>query len=156
MNVVVFDENLARAVALGERASELGAVFHCAGSYDAMQQVLANLCHRYGSGCCLVIDDSFDALVARINRLSSSLSSKSVSDGAGDRQLGHPFQRLSPRESEVLRYVLDGLTSPEIAERLRISLRTVKMHRGNIMAKVQVRNVAELVSLYHVTATKAA
>jgi DNA-binding CsgD family transcriptional regulator len=157
MNVVVFDENLASVLAAGEKVSGLGAVFHHANDSDALQQVLSKLCERYGSRCCLVIHDSFDEIVERVNGLSSPSVSESASGDSGERQmLSRQFQRLSPRESEVLCYVLDGLTSQEIADRLKISLRTVKMHRGNIMAKVRVRNVAELVSLYHTTAAKAA
>ena len=52
--------------------------------------------------------------------------------------------RLSPREREVLRLIADGARSPAIAERLRISLGTVEVHRRNIMRKLSLRTVAEL------------
>ena len=58
------------------------------------------------------------------------------------------FERLSAREAQVLELVVQGMRSQAIADNLGITLRTVKMHRGNIMAKVGVKNVAQLVSFY--------
>lgn len=58
------------------------------------------------------------------------------------------FERLSAREIQVLDLVVQGMRSQAIASVLGITLRTVKMHRGNIMAKVGVKNVAQLVSFY--------
>lgn len=58
------------------------------------------------------------------------------------------FERLSAREAQVLDLVVQGLRSQKIADALGITLRTVKMHRGNIMGKVGVQNVAQLVSFY--------
>ncbi|MEF2070149.1 response regulator transcription factor [Consotaella aegiceratis] len=56
---------------------------------------------------------------------------------------------LSPREQEVLAEVAQGSPSKIIAYNLGISRRTVEIHRTNIMRKVGVRNLAELVSLTH-------
>lgn len=53
--------------------------------------------------------------------------------------------KLTAREKEIIRYILDGLSSPEIAEKLFISHRTVENHRANIMNKLKVRNTIELV-----------
>jgi DNA-binding NarL/FixJ family response regulator len=53
--------------------------------------------------------------------------------------------RLTARETEVLRLVAKGLTYPEIAERLVLSTRTVQNHVGNTLAKLQLRNKAQLV-----------
>jgi two-component system response regulator FixJ len=53
--------------------------------------------------------------------------------------------QLTPREQEVLRGVVAGLTNRAIAERLRIGVRTVEMHRGNIMQKLQMENLAALI-----------
>jgi DNA-binding NarL/FixJ family response regulator len=43
----------------------------------------------------------------------------------------HPLKRLSPRQLEVLRLVTDGWTTREIAQRLRLSVKTVETHRGS-------------------------
>jgi DNA-binding NarL/FixJ family response regulator len=56
-----------------------------------------------------------------------------------------PYQLLSEREREVLLFTAQGLTSNEIGERLVISARTVESHRANLMRKLGLRSIAELV-----------
>lgn len=53
--------------------------------------------------------------------------------------------QLTKRELEVLKDISDGLKSQEIAEKLFISERTVEAHRGNIMKKLEAKNMAELI-----------
>jgi len=55
--------------------------------------------------------------------------------------------RVSPREREVLQFVIAGHPNRQIAGRMGISLKTVKVHRARVMEKMQVRSVAELVHL---------
>lgn len=52
---------------------------------------------------------------------------------------------LTNREVEIIRLLSDGLSNQKIADMLGISHRTVDTHRTNIMQKVKVKNVAELV-----------
>jgi DNA-binding NarL/FixJ family response regulator len=56
-----------------------------------------------------------------------------------------PLSSLSPREKEILQLVAEEHTSAEIAEILFISEKTVEKHRGNLMEKLNVRNIAGLV-----------
>ncbi len=56
-----------------------------------------------------------------------------------------PYGELSAREREVLHLVVDGLTIKEIARRLGISAKTAENHRSRVLAKLGVRNSAELV-----------
>lgn len=56
-----------------------------------------------------------------------------------------PFDTLSIREKEILKHIADGSTSKEIAEKLFISLSTVKSHRNNIMKKLKVNDMASLI-----------
>lgn len=53
--------------------------------------------------------------------------------------------RLTSREREVLEHAARGLHAKEIATALRISSRTVEVHKTRIMEKLEVRNIAELV-----------
>lgn len=54
---------------------------------------------------------------------------------------------LTPRERDVMRGIVEGLTNKEIAARLEISTRTVESHRESLMQKLGVRNVAALTRL---------
>lgn len=55
--------------------------------------------------------------------------------------------KLSKKEKEILHYLVDGMSSREIAERLQLSVRTVDNHRANMMRRLQVKNAAELVRM---------
>ena len=52
---------------------------------------------------------------------------------------------LTKREREILKLVVEGMTSKEIAEKLYISPRTVDTHRSNLMEKLELNNIADLV-----------
>jgi two-component system response regulator FixJ len=52
---------------------------------------------------------------------------------------------LSPREFQVLRYLLGGHSNKAIAQRIQISPRTVEIHRGNLMRKLSVQDLPHLV-----------
>lgn len=58
-----------------------------------------------------------------------------------------PGKDLTPREEEVLTLMVEGLHNPGIAERLGVSLSTVKSHVSNILAKLGVGNRVEAVAL---------
>ncbi|WP_263729424.1 response regulator [Cellulomonas sp. SG140] len=51
-----------------------------------------------------------------------------------------PHERLTHRERDVLRFLVDGLSNEEIAQQLFLSEATVKKHLGSIMTKLHVRN----------------
>jgi len=58
-------------------------------------------------------------------------------------------QKLSVRESEVVRHVATGLCNKDLAMRLAISQATVKVHLTHIFQKLGVQSRAELVAAYH-------
>ncbi|MFD5316844.1 response regulator [Streptomyces sp. NPDC127098] len=57
------------------------------------------------------------------------------------------LEALSERERETARAIADGLGNPEIAERLNISVATVKAHTGNLFAKLAVENRVQIALL---------
>lgn len=52
---------------------------------------------------------------------------------------------LTPREREVMGLVVGGLMNKQIAHELGMSIKTVKVHRARVMAKMNVRTIADLV-----------
>jgi FixJ family two-component response regulator len=52
---------------------------------------------------------------------------------------------LTPREREVMALVASGLMNKQAAFKIGITERTVKIHRGNVMRKMQAKSLAELV-----------
>ncbi len=55
------------------------------------------------------------------------------------------LMRLSPRQLEVLRLVAEGYTTSAIAEQLSLSAKTVETHRGEIMRRLDIHDLARLV-----------
>ena len=72
-------------------------------------------------------------------------------EGHEDRVAGRRFEenlaRLTPREAEVLDCVVEGLLNKQIADRLGMAEKTVKIHRGRVMQKLGARTLGQLVGL---------
>jgi NarL family two-component system response regulator LiaR len=64
-----------------------------------------------------------------------------------DSQEHTPGGDLTPREREVLVLMVEGLSNPEIAERLSVSRSTARAHVSNILSKLSVSNRAEAIAL---------
>ncbi len=96
--------------------------------------------------------DDLIAAVEALQRNRSSFSSR-VSDLIMDcylkRQRGGPVAaegpRLSPREREVVQLVAEGKTSKEVAAILNVAVKTADTHRSNILIKLGIHSIAELV-----------
>jgi len=56
---------------------------------------------------------------------------------------GLPF--LTNKEKEVVQYLVEGLSSKEIAAKLNLSPRTIETHRANILGKFGMKNTTELI-----------
>jgi len=61
--------------------------------------------------------------------------------------INEQIEMLTPREHEVMTYVITGIPNKQIAYELGISEETVKIHRGRVMHKLDIDSVAELVRL---------
>jgi DNA-binding NarL/FixJ family response regulator len=64
---------------------------------------------------------------------------------------GGGLNLLSEREIEVINQIKDGLSSKEIADKLGISIKTVEVHRHNILKKLKVKNTASLINFINST-----
>jgi len=84
----------------------------------------------------------FDAVRRALARDASERAQR-----ARRRELRTRFDALTPREREVLAHVLRGQLNKQIAGDLGTSERTIKAHRANIMAKLEIQSVAELARL---------
>jgi len=61
--------------------------------------------------------------------------------------INEQIKTLTPREYEVMTYVITGMLNKQIAGELMISEETVKIHRGRVMQKLGIVSVAELIHL---------
>jgi DNA-binding NarL/FixJ family response regulator len=77
--------------------------------------------------------------------LSHQISELMIDDFLRDGVQVSPLDRLSLRESDVLKLVVEGHTSADIAERLALSSKTVDTYRARIMRKLGVKDTVALV-----------
>jgi DNA-binding NarL/FixJ family response regulator len=79
----------------------------------------------------------------------SSRVSDLIMDGYLQRHRGGPaaakVPRLSPREREVVQLLGEGKTTKEVAITLNVTVKTAETHRSNIMLKLKLHSIAELV-----------
>ncbi|MDH1468996.1 Nitrogen regulation protein C [Shewanella putrefaciens] len=65
---------------------------------------------------------------------------------------GSPYRADAPnwpqREREILSLIAKGFKNQEIADTLRIAMRTVEIHRSNLMRGMQVGSLAEMILIY--------
>jgi DNA-binding NarL/FixJ family response regulator len=95
-------------------------------------------------GCLLKSRGSKDLLEA-IDRVTSGKAYfDTIRDFAEPNK--HPVFNLSDREVEIIRLIVNGMTSAEIAERLFLSEHTVKTHRKNIFKKLNINSISQLTS----------
>jgi FixJ family two-component response regulator len=83
-----------------------------------------------------------------INALSRALENdrKAKAEIAEKNVILKRIEMLTPREYELLPYVISGMLNKQIAFNLGIAVQTVKIHRGKIMEKLGVRSLAGLIS----------
>lgn len=60
------------------------------------------------------------------------------------------FKSLTKRELEICELIAKGLTNKEVCEKLNISIKTVKVHRANLMRKIHARSITELLHIYSI------
>jgi FixJ family two-component response regulator len=84
--------------------------------------------------------DMLDAVAQALARDNERLAAE-----AALADLRASYQSLSPREKEVMGFVLSGLLNKQIASEMNVSEITVKVHRGQVMRKMSARSMPDLV-----------
>ena len=87
-------------------------------------------------------DDLLEAI-----RISLAKDTEKCTQRAESNFMSEHIKRLTPREYEIMTYVITGMLNKQIAFELNISEETVKIHRGRVMQKLEIVSVAELVRL---------
>jgi two-component system response regulator FixJ len=89
---------------------------------------------------------SEDEIIGSIERTLEISSERDARESRKMRALER-LQPLTPRETEVLRGLMAGLSNKDIARRLGISHRTVEMHRANMMRDLECTSLSEVVRI---------
>lgn len=73
--------------------------------------------------------------------------SEALAERAERKELEQRFSSLTPRERQVLAEVVDGLSNKQIAARLGVGEKTIKVHRAGAVAKMRASSLPELVRM---------
>lgn len=133
---------LALQQALSERASLLPVIF-LTGQGDIETGVRAM---KLGAADFLTKPVDAERLLAAVEQ--ACASNRRARDA--DQELGAIRQRLAtltPRETEVLDLIIEGLLNKQVAATLGAAEKTIKVHRARVMAKMEVRSLAALVRM---------
>jgi DNA-binding NarL/FixJ family response regulator len=118
-------------------------------NHDNREQIVSGI--KAGAAGCVSKKAPSSELISAIRALQRGeffLDSSAVAVVIADyRQLknAQPYDRLTPRQREVLKLIAEGHTSQEIADILHTSLKTVQSHRMTMMKKLDIHNRAKLV-----------
>jgi len=77
------------------------------------------------------------------NKIASIVVSGFLAGGGGSKQA--EAEQVSIREREILQLLAEGYSNREIADQLNLSLKTIETHRFNIMRKLGLHSIADLV-----------
>ncbi|MDY0045079.1 MAG: response regulator transcription factor [Syntrophales bacterium] len=107
-----------------------------------------------GASGYLLKDCAFEELVRAIRSVMSNqiYLSPTIAGIVVNRYIGKSpgsessvFTNLTPREREILQILAEGMSTKKIAYHLNISVKTVETHRRNIMEKLNIHSISELV-----------
>lgn len=87
-------------------------------------------------------EDLLNAIHGALDR-----SREARAERAARAAIQHRLDSLTPREREVLALVVTGILNKQIAGELGAAEKTIKVHRGRVMTKMQAKSVADLVRM---------
>jgi len=79
--------------------------------------------------------------------LSEKISARTLEAYLRERGPEHPLERLSPRERQVMKLIVEGHTSNEVAALLGVSSKSIDTYRSRLMAKLGIDDMPGLVKL---------
>jgi RNA polymerase sigma factor (sigma-70 family) len=131
---------------LQSRLSELGSILPIVflTGYPDVPTTVRTI--KAGAEDFLIKPVSSDKLLQAIERAIAHYEVRRVLKSKRDMVRAH-IAALTPREREVFELVVRGKANTQIAHALGCTERTIKAHRQKVMEKMQVRSLAELVSL---------
>jgi two-component system, NarL family, invasion response regulator UvrY len=105
---------------------------------------------KAGAAGFLTKESASDRLIEAVRKIaaggryvSAELAETMASLLAGE-TVGHPHERLSDREFEILKLLASGKTVSQVAQQLSLSVKTVSTHRTRILKKMNMKTNAEL------------
>jgi DNA-binding NarL/FixJ family response regulator len=124
-------------------------------SFDYSDQLIREIVGSGARGFVVKADSERDLLsaVEALSYHKSFFTSRATDVGLGRLPAGGHMgdiealvkSRLTPREREIVQLLADGKSSKQVAESLTISVKTADTHRANIMRKLDLHSVTELV-----------
>ena len=89
---------------------------------------------------------SHEEILSRIHVALDDAAQHATEERVGSEILGR-YERLTPRQREIMQLVTSGLSNKEVARKLNISTRTAEGHRFRIMEKMQATSLLELTEM---------
>jgi DNA-binding NarL/FixJ family response regulator len=140
----------ARRIRIASRSSQILVL-----SMHYSDQLIREIVEAGASGYVLKSDSDRDLLAAIdalarhkqffTSKATEVVQSETSSSGA-DRKSPQSFRdRVTSREREIIQHLAGGERSKEIASSLGISIKTVETHRSNVMRKLEIHTISELV-----------
>jgi DNA-binding NarL/FixJ family response regulator len=129
----------------------------CPGTHILMLSMHASLEHVYqalraGASGYVLKESAGREVVAAVRSvyegkryLSEKIPARALDDYMSARGADHPLERLSPREMQVLKLIVEGSTSNEVAALLGVSPKSIDTYRSRLMAKLAIDDLPGLV-----------
>lgn len=124
-------------------------------SMNAAEEYVLQSLHKGASGYLLknvspgVLDEAIRTVssgqIYLANDVSRRMDGTPIGPGGDQNYERSSYDRLTPRQRDVLQLIAEGNSTKEIARKLDISVKTVEMHRAQLMAALDIHDVAGLV-----------